>query len=128
MSELADGCRPIPVALPPGGVFVFESHHRPGFRMVVERHDFPELFYVLEGAGSFHLAGRPCPCRRGDLVAVPPGLDHRIEDNPAGPLALYGIAVAPSVWRGEPELLDRLPADRLPVGGLLAARVRADLK
>src|SRR5262249_7442093 len=40
MPDRPDGYRPIPVALPPGGVFVFESHHRPGFHMTVERHDF----------------------------------------------------------------------------------------
>jgi AraC family L-rhamnose operon regulatory protein RhaS len=128
MPEPTDGYRPIPIELPRTGVFVFESHHRPGFRMPVQQHDFLELFYVLEGAGAFHLAGGALPCRRGDLIAVPPGLRHRIEDNPAGPLALYGIAVAPSVWQGEPELFDRLPADRLPVGGLLAGKVRSDLK
>jgi AraC-like DNA-binding protein/mannose-6-phosphate isomerase-like protein (cupin superfamily) len=128
MSEPGGDYQPITVALPPEGVFVFESHHRPGFRMAEERHNFLELFYVLEGAGTFHIAGRACPCRPRDLVAVPPGLVHRIEDNPSGPLALYGIAVAPSVWRDEPGLLDRLPAERLPVGGPLARRIRADLK
>jgi AraC-like DNA-binding protein/mannose-6-phosphate isomerase-like protein (cupin superfamily) len=128
MTEPTAVRRPIPVALPPDGVFVFESHHRPGFRMAGEAHDFLELFYVLEGSGSFLIAGRTCPCRRGDLVAVPPGMTHRIVDEPARPLAVYGIAVAPHVWRGEPDLCDRLPADRLPVGGLLAAKVRADLK
>jgi AraC family L-rhamnose operon transcriptional activator RhaR len=93
-----------------------------------QQHDFLELFYVLEGAGTFHIAGRPWPCRGRDLVAVPPGIRHRIEDNPAGPLALYGIAVAPSVWRGEPGLLDRLPAGRQLIGAPLAGKVRADLK
>lgn len=128
MPEPTDGYRPVPIELPPTGVFVLESHHRPGFRMASQEHEFLELFYVLEGAGAFHLAGGALPCRRGDLIAVPPGVRHHIEDSPGGPLALYGIAVAPSVWLGEPELFDRLPADRLPVGGLLAGRVRADVK
>jgi AraC family L-rhamnose operon regulatory protein RhaS len=128
MPEPTDGYRPIPVALPSTGVFVFESHHRPGFRMAVQQHDFLELFYVLEGAGTFYFPDRALPCRCGDLVAVPPGLSHRIADDPTGPLALYGIAVARSVWQGEPELFDRLPADRLPAGGFLAGKVRADLK
>src|SRR4051812_22253367 len=99
MLEATHGYRPIPVALPPDGVFVFESYHRPGFHMAAQQHDFLELFYVLEGTGAFHLAGRACPCRRGDLIAVPPGFSHRIEDNPDGPLALYGVAVAPTVWQ-----------------------------
>jgi AraC family L-rhamnose operon regulatory protein RhaS len=128
MPEPTAGYRPVTITLPPEGVFVFESYHRPGFRMAVEQHDFLELFYVLEGTGAFHLGERVCPCRRGDLLAVPAGLSHRIEDDPAGPLALYGIAVAPSVWRTEPHLCRGLPADRLPVGELLSGKVRSDLK
>lgn len=128
MPEPTDGYRPIPVALPPDGVFVFESHHRLGFSMATQQHDFLELFYVLEGAGSFHVVDQAHPCRRGDLVAVPPGLNHRIEDDPGGPLALYGIAIAPTVWRGEAGLLDGWPAGRLPVGAQLGGKVRSDLK
>lgn len=128
MVEHSNGYRPISVILPPEGVFVFESHHRPGFRMAVERHAFLELFYVLEGAGAFEIGERHYPCRRGDLIAVPAGLPHRIDDDPTGPLALYGIAISPEVVQGESDLLRVLPAGRLPVGGLLATRVRSDLK
>ncbi|HEY1378609.1 MAG TPA: AraC family transcriptional regulator [Gemmataceae bacterium] len=120
--------RPIDVTLPADGVFVLESHHAPGFQMAPQRHDFLELFYVLSGAGAFHVDGRVHPCRAGDLVAVPAGRDHHIADDPAAPLALYGICVAPAVWRAEPELLAALPAGRLSVGRPLAARVRADLR
>lgn len=120
--------RPIDVTLSADGMFVLESHHAPGFRMAPQRHDFLELFYVLGGAGAFHLGGRSHPCRAGDLVAVPPACDHRIADDPADPLALYGICAAPAVWRAEPDLLAALPAGRLSVGRPLAARVRADLR
>lgn len=128
MPEPTDGYRPIPISLPPDGVFVFESHHRLGFSMAEQEHDFLELFYVLEGAGSFRIGDQDHACRRGDLVAVPSGFSHRIEDDPGGPLALYGIAISPTVWRGEAELLNGLPAGRLPVGALLATTVRSDLK
>jgi AraC family L-rhamnose operon regulatory protein RhaS len=120
--------RPVEVTLPPHGVFVLESHHAPGFRMAAQCHDFLELFYVLGGAGTFHLDGRPHRCRRGDIVVVPRGRVHRIEDDPAAPLALYGICVDPQAWRHEPALLDHLPAGPVRVGKLLAARVRADLR
>jgi AraC family L-rhamnose operon regulatory protein RhaS len=120
--------RPIAVALPADGVFVLESHHAPGFRMPPQRHDFLELFYVLGGAGAFVLDGRTCPCHAGDLVAVPALCVHHIADDPAAPLALYGVCVAPRVWAAEPGLLDRLPVGRLTVGRALADRVRADLR
>src|SRR5262245_50327243 len=123
-----DGYRPIPIALPEDGVFVFESRHRLGFSMPVERHEFLELFYVLDGAGTFDLGQRTRPCAPGDLVAVPAGTPHRIDDEAGSPLSLYGIAIAPSVWSCEPGLFDHVPPGRLPVGRLLAAKVRADLK
>ncbi|MFO0809988.1 MAG: AraC family transcriptional regulator [Gemmataceae bacterium] len=120
--------RPIDVALPPEGVFVLESHHGPGFRMKPERHDFLELFYVLHGRGAFHIDGGEYPCRRGDLVAVPVGLLHHIEDDPDEPLSLYGVCVAPRVWEAEPDVVARLPAGRQPVGRSLASRVRGILR
>ncbi len=120
--------RPVEVALPPHGVFVLESHHAPGFRMADQCHDFLEIFYVLEGTGVFHLGGRGLVCRRGDIVVVPVGHLHRIDDHRSAPLALYGVCVGPSAWRHEPALLDHLPAGRLPVSKLLAEQVRADLR
>src|SRR5436305_14862838 len=107
---------PVAVRLPDTGVFVLESRHAPGFRMAEERHDFLELFYVLGGAGVFHIAGREHRCQAGDVVVVPPGQPHRIADDPAAPLALYGVCIAPWVWRPEPALLAHLPAGRLPLG------------
>jgi AraC family L-rhamnose operon regulatory protein RhaS len=120
--------RPVEVSLPGHGVFVLESRHALGFRMTAQCHDFMEIFYVLEGAGVFHLGGRAYPCRREDILVVPAKQVHRIEDDPSAPLALYGICVGPSVWHHEPALLDHLPVGRLPVGKLLAAQVRADLR
>jgi AraC family L-rhamnose operon regulatory protein RhaS len=120
--------QPVEVSLPPHGVFVLESHHAPGFRMAEQWHHFLEVFYVLDGAGLFHLDDRAHPGHQGDIVVVPPGRRHRIADDPATPLALYGICLGPQVWQHEPTLLDYLPAGRLPVSKPLAAQVRADLR
>jgi AraC family L-rhamnose operon regulatory protein RhaS len=120
--------RPIDVTLPPYGVFVLESHHAPDFRMAVQCHTFLEVFYILGGAGAFHIDGATHPCRENDIVVVPAGQTHQIEDDPSAPLALYGICVAPEVWRHEPSLLDVVPAGRLAVGTLQASQVRAYLR
>jgi AraC-like DNA-binding protein/quercetin dioxygenase-like cupin family protein len=120
--------RPVDVALPAHGVFVLESHHAPDFRMSAQCHDFLEIFYVLKGSGVFRIDGQRHPARHGDILIVPAGFDHVIEDDPAKPLALYGICIAPQVWRHEPELIEHLPAGRLLASKLLAGRVRADLR
>ncbi|MCI0378677.1 MAG: AraC family transcriptional regulator [Gemmataceae bacterium] len=120
--------RPIEVTLASYGVFVLESHHAPGFRMAAQRHDFLEIFYVLEGSGTFFIDGQPHACHQRDIVVVPVGAVHRIEDNPASPLALYGICITPRVWQHETALADHLCAGRLPIGKLAAAQVRDDLR
>jgi AraC-like DNA-binding protein/quercetin dioxygenase-like cupin family protein len=120
--------RPVAVALPAHGVFVLESYHAPDFRMAAQCHDFLEIFYVLKGTGVFRIDGQRHPACHDDILIVPTGRVHVIEDDPAEPLALYGICIAPQVWRHEPALLEHLPAGRLPASKLLAARVRADLR
>jgi AraC family L-rhamnose operon regulatory protein RhaS len=119
---------PIDVTLPSHGVFVLESHHAAGFRMASQRHDFLEIFYVVSGAGAFHIDGRTHRCQEGDVVVVPVGGVHRLEDDPARPLALYGICIAPWVWKAEPSLPDDLPAGPLPVSALVVSQVRSDLR
>ncbi len=120
--------RPVEVALPAHGVFVLESHHAPDFRMSAQRHDFMEIFYVLKGIGVLAIDDRRHPAQEGDILFVPPGRVHRIEDNPSEPLALYGICIAPAVLQHEPPLLQHLPPGVLPNGKLLAVQVRADLR
>lgn len=126
--ELTYQRRPVEVTLPAHGVFLLESHHAPDFRMAAQCHEFLEIFYVLKGTGVFRIDGRRYPAHRGDILIVPAGKVHLIEDDPAEPLALYGICIAPEVWRHEPALMRHLPAGRLTASRLLAARVRADLR
>jgi AraC family L-rhamnose operon regulatory protein RhaS len=126
--ELTYQRRPVDVTLPAHGVFVLESHHAPDFRMAAQCHDFLEIFYVLKGTGVFRIDGHRYPAHRGDILIVPPGQVHVIEDDPAEPLALYGICIAPQVWRHEPDLMEHLSAGRMLASRLLAARVRADLR
>jgi AraC family L-rhamnose operon regulatory protein RhaS len=109
-------------------VFVLESHHAPDFRMTAQCHHFLEVFYVLSGAGAFHIDGDTHPCRQNDVVVVPAGRTHWIEDDPSAPLALYGICVAPEVWRHEPALIDRVPAGRLSIAASQATPIRAYLR
>lgn len=119
---------PIQVRLPPLGVYVLESHHGPGFRMVEESHPFLELFFVLGGKGKFQIGGEWHPCQTSDVIVVPPQLPHLILDDPARPLALYAVCVAQNVIRLEPDLFDALPRGRVRVGKLFAAEIRATFR
>jgi AraC family L-rhamnose operon regulatory protein RhaS len=125
---LAKRQSPIDVRLPPYGVYVLESHHAPGFRMATESHDFLELFFVLSGSGRFRIASAMHPCRPNDLVVIPPGVSHAIEDSPVSPLALYAVCVSPAVVRHEPGLFERLPVGAIRVGSTIAGETRATFR
>lgn len=93
---------PVSVLLPPHGVYVWETQHDHGFRMDPESHPFAEIFYVLDGSGSFDIAGSPAACAAGDVVIIPPGVRHAIADGPE-PLTLYGIGVSADLLARDPE-------------------------
>lgn len=120
--------RPVEVVMPPHGIFLLESHHASTFRMEASTHEFLELFYVIDGTGSFLIDGQAHPCRAGDVMSVPAGRVHQIADAPARPLSLYGICVAPQVWGHEPTLAELLPAGRLSVDAQLVGEIRSSLR
>lgn len=117
---------PVPVHLPAHGVCVWESQHDHGFRMAPEAHPFAEFFYVLDGTGTFTIGGTAHPCAPGDVVVVPAGARHSIEDGPR-PLALYGIGVSAELLAGDPDARDRLAPGAVGSRSV-AARVRAGVR
>jgi AraC family L-rhamnose operon regulatory protein RhaS len=95
--------RPITVQLPATGVFVLESHHTRGFRMEPVRHAYLKLIQPFAGAGWLVRPGLRLPLRPGDVVVVPAGERHHIEDDGTRPLSLYALCLGPNL----PALADR---------------------
>ena len=87
--------RPITVKLPATGIFVLEGHHTRGFRMEPARHDYLKLIQPFAGAGWLVRGGLRVPLRPGDVVLVPAGERHHLEDDGTRPLSLYALCVAP---------------------------------
>jgi hypothetical protein len=85
---------PIEVIFPPCGVFVLESHHSRGFRMAPTRHDYLKIVQPFSGAGSLMRGEQREQLRSGDVVLIPPGDRHYIEDDGARPLALYALCIS----------------------------------
>lgn len=90
----AHALRPIAVRFPPCGVFVLESHHVRGFRMAPTRHGFLKVLQPVSGAGWLVRGQTRTPLAPADVVLVPAGERHHIEDEGARPLALYALCVA----------------------------------
>jgi AraC-like DNA-binding protein len=94
--------QPIKVTFPPCGVFVLESHHTRGFRMPAVHHGFLKIIQPFAGAGWLVRGESRVPLRPGDVVLVPVGERHHIEDDGARPLSLYALCVAAHVETAAP--------------------------
>jgi AraC family L-rhamnose operon regulatory protein RhaS len=99
--------QPIEVRFPPCGVFVLESHHARGFQMPPVRHDFLKVVHPFSGAGWLVRTGARVPLRPGDVVLVPAGARHHIEDEGGRPLALYALCLSPQAFKSLPDSLAR---------------------
>lgn len=86
--------RPITVKFPASGVFVLESHHTRGFRMEPARHDYLKIVQPFAGAGWLARGTTRQALRPGDVLLVPPGERHHLEDDGTRPLSLYALCVA----------------------------------
>ena len=86
--------RPISVTFPAAGVFMLESHHTRGFRMEPVRHDYLKVIQPFAGAGWLVRGAIREPLRPGDVVLVPAGERHHLEDDGTRPLSLYALCVA----------------------------------
>jgi AraC family L-rhamnose operon regulatory protein RhaS len=112
--------RPISVRFPTAGVFILESHHTRGFCMEPVRHDYLKVIQPFAGAGWLVRGAIREPLGPGDVVLVPAGERHHLEDNGTRPLSLYVLCVAarilaqPAAERSGLESFRRFPA---PVWG-----------
>ena len=118
---------PVDVRLPPHGVYVWETQHDHGFRMDTESHAFAELFYVLDGSGSFVIDGRAHCGGRGCRPRAAGRTVHAIEDHDS-PLTLYGIGVASELLAHDPEIVRRRRRAWSPGSRALGGRVRAGIR
>lgn len=102
--------KPIEVRLPESGVFVLESHHMRGFRMEPVRHGYWKILQPFAGHGWLVRGNVGVPLNPGDVVLVPAGERHHIEDDGAQPLSLYALCVASAVLAGASRKVDAFPA------------------
>ena len=93
----ARASQPVKPEFPAWGIFILESHHGSAFRMSDTAHDFFKIMFVLDGAGGIVAGKARHPIHKGDVIAVPAGFRHRIEDDPRRALALIVLCIRDSV-------------------------------
>jgi AraC-like DNA-binding protein len=124
----ARASRPVRPEFPPWGIFILESHHASGFRMPETAHDFFKIMLVLDGAGQIVAPASRHPIHKGDVVAVPAGFRHRIEDDPRHPLALIVLCIQNPVLAAARDVEVRLTNFRILRNAALTGEIRRMLR
>jgi len=119
---------PVDERLRESGVWAFESRHGASFSMTTTVRRFPKLLLIREGSGQVIGDWGNLRCETGDCVLVPPGLRHRIEDDPLRAIWLYGLGVATRLFSCVPEMIAELPRGVLSSAQLKAIAVEQRLK
>ncbi|NBD25427.1 AraC family transcriptional regulator [Paenibacillus glycinis] len=72
------------------------------YQLTEHRHDFLEISYVSEGAGTHHLGEEAFPVAHGDIFLLPVGVSHVFRPSnasPEHPLIVYNCVIAPEAAR-----------------------------
>lgn len=68
---------------------------------IFHTHHFTELFLVVGGKGSFLMPGKTQTVQAGDLVIIPPYVEHTEKSTPGSPLEYYVIGIEGVSFRKE---------------------------
>ncbi|MCP3916202.1 MAG: AraC family transcriptional regulator [bacterium] len=96
--------------------------------MEMTQHDFLKVVFVLQGAGSYHTQADSTPCEHGDLIVVPIGQRHRLQDEEGKPMSLYVLSVRPSVCEVAAFQPTLLPSGLLRLNPLAASKVEGSIR
>ena len=120
---------PIEHHFPAWGVDVFESRHAEDWRMESTRHEFLKIVFVLKGAGALVRSDATrVECRASDVLVVPIGQEHRLEDAPARPMSLYVVSIQPGVLDVAALDLALVPEGRLDLDEAGSAKVESTIR
>lgn len=130
MPDAATARRTTPVreSMATHGLWVFESRHDEAFFMTPTRHPFLKLLYLREGTGTIEGDWGRVSCKTGDCVLVPAGLRHRVVDDPAAPISLYGLGIASQLLSFDSRLPGCLKSGIVPRSQVLLSPVEPKLR
>lgn len=74
-------------------LYISTSQYEGDWQSIQHSHTFSELFYVVNGKGSFIANGTEFPIQDNDLVIVNPHIEHTEKSNPASPLNYIVLGV-----------------------------------
>lgn len=74
-------------------LYVSLSKYEKDWSSLLHTHEFTELFFVANGSGSFRFRDESRPIKTGDLVIIPPYLEHTEQSSPEDPLEYYSLGI-----------------------------------
>lgn len=63
------------------------------WKSIPHTHHFSEIFYVIQGSGTFLLDGKVYPIKAGDMVIVPPNVEHTEQSFHLAPLEYMVLGI-----------------------------------
>lgn len=82
-------------------LYISASRYEGDWQSIPHTHHFAELIYIVNGEGRFLLDGADYPIGPGDLIIVPPNLEHTEKSLPARPLEYIVLGIDGITFRNE---------------------------
>lgn len=76
-----------------GLLYISISKFENDWQSIPHIHHFSELLYITNGKGYFVLEGKEFPAGKGDLIIIPPDLEHTERSFPCHPLEYIAVGV-----------------------------------
>lgn len=72
---------PPPKKVPFKLLYITRSKYDHGWHSTSHTHNFTELFYIVQGKGSFLLPNQEIPVTKNDLIMINPNIEHTEKSN-----------------------------------------------
>lgn len=82
------------------------SKDESNWKSVLHTHPFTEIFYVVDGKGQFLFLNETYSISFGDLVIIPPYLEHTEQSIPDSPLQYYVIGIDGILFRSKEKTIE----------------------
>lgn len=74
-------------------LYITRSAYDKGWNSITHTHHFTELFYIVNGKGSFILTSHEIPVQKSDLVVINPNVEHTEQSNPQDSLEYIALGI-----------------------------------
>lgn len=82
-------------------LYISSSLYEGDWQCIPHTHHFAEVLYIVNGSGHFFLDGTDYPISAGDLIIVPPDMEHTEKSFPENPLEYIALGIEDISFQSE---------------------------